>query len=342
MMIKDTKDVKICASENYNFVFNKISGKFARWGKTQDEDPTRAPAPEIADIEVSTICTGIDGVVCPFCYKSNTSKGTNMSLETFKNVVDSINQYNTLTQVAFGADSHATSNPELFDMMKWLRDERGIIPNITVAQIDDEVADKLAANCGAVAVSRYAKKDVCYDSVKKLTDRSMTQVNIHMLLSEETYTQALETICDICNDKRLDKLNAIVFLSLKQKGRGVKYHKLDEYKFEYLVTTCIKNNISFGFDSCGANKFERYLDKQPELEHLRQYCEPCESGLFSIYADVNGNIYPCSFCGEQEPITNVSKEVNERFIEEVWNGTKFEEFRKKLETSCRSCPIFNV
>ena len=67
-------------SPSYNTVFNTETGFFARWGKTQDEDPIMSPfGNEIADIEISTICK--QG--CKFCYKSNTAVGKNMSLETF-------------------------------------------------------------------------------------------------------------------------------------------------------------------------------------------------------------------------------------------------------------------
>ena len=88
----------------------------------------------------------------------------------------------------------------------------GVVPNITVAEISDEVADKLANVMGACAVSRYEDKEICYDSVKSLTDRGMSQVNMHFMIAEETYDRCLETLNDILNDKKLAKLNAIVLL----------------------------------------------------------------------------------------------------------------------------------
>lgn len=76
-------------SPNYNSVFNNVTGFFARWGKTQDEDPLMSPfGPEICDMEISTICT--QG--CSFCYKSNTNKGKNMSLETFSNILSKMTE----------------------------------------------------------------------------------------------------------------------------------------------------------------------------------------------------------------------------------------------------------
>ena len=63
-----------------------------------------------------------------------------------------------VTQIAFGVDAQCTSNPYTFEIMKYAR-EKGIVPNVTVADISDNTADFLATTCGAVAVSRYANKD---------------------------------------------------------------------------------------------------------------------------------------------------------------------------------------
>ena len=87
--IIETKDSKVLKSESYNFVFNKKTGMFARWGKTQDDDPIMG-MPEIADIEITTSCSGPDGKVCPFCYKGNTPKGVNMSIDTYRKILDKL------------------------------------------------------------------------------------------------------------------------------------------------------------------------------------------------------------------------------------------------------------
>ena len=78
---------------HYNYFFNKKNGYFMRWGKQKEDNPDFAPFPEIADMEISTICHGIPnekGILtpCPFCYKGNTSIGKNMTLEEFKVVFD--------------------------------------------------------------------------------------------------------------------------------------------------------------------------------------------------------------------------------------------------------------
>lgn len=259
-------DVKVFSSSEYNYMFNEKTGEFMRWGKTMEDDPCLSPfGPEIADIEVTTKCRGVGGKLCSFCYKANTPKGYNMSFKTFKKLFHNLPK--TLTQIAFGADSQAESNPDLWKMMKYCRtnDYNFVVPNITVADITDETADKLAKYCGAVAVSRYDNKNYCYDSIKRLTDRGMTQINIHIMSSEETYDMVMETLRDAKTDPRLEKLNAIVLLNLKQKGRGEGFTALSQDKFNAMIEYAFEHDIMIGFDSCGAHKFLESVKDKPDF-----------------------------------------------------------------------------
>ena len=100
-ILTDTEDFKRLVSLDYNFLFRKSDGYFQRWGATKEDDgDLDIGLPEIADIEISTVCSGINGVPCKFCYKENTAKGENMSLELFKKVFAKLPR--TVTQIAFG------------------------------------------------------------------------------------------------------------------------------------------------------------------------------------------------------------------------------------------------
>ncbi len=345
-VVAETDTHKFLSSKDANYSFDKKDGTMATWGKTEEEDAEMFPAPTIADIEITTSCTGVDGVLCPFCYKSNNPNGRHMTLDTFKAIFNVLPK--TLTQIAFGADSKAETNPDTFAIMQYTRDN-GVIPNITVAQISDEVADKIASVCGAVAISRYSNKNVCYDSVKKLTDRGMDQVNIHMMISEETFKRALETVNDITNDERLAKLNAIVFLSLKTKGRGEKFHSLSQENFNLLIEKCKESGINYGFDSCSSLKFFRSLNNK-EYATYKNMIMPCESTLESSYINVDGEFFPCSFTeGTEGWETGIPVLENKDFVKHVWHNPKVEDFRKKLlatkscnEFECRNCPIYKI
>ena len=344
-------DVKLY-SRNYKYTFNVINGESNRWGAEKEDDPQWCVyGPEIADIEISTICHGINNKSCEFCYKSNTAKGTNMSLETFEKVLDKINTA-VLTQIAFGIGD-IDANPDLWGIFKHCRENK-IIPNVTINgdRMTSEYYDNLAELCGAVAVSRYNPSDICYNAVKELTDRNMQQVNIHMVLSQESYEDCLKLIDDACTDPRLENLNAIVFLALKEKGRGKSMHSLrDTEKYKYLVEKAFKQNVAIGFDSCSAPIFLKSMENNSNYKLFSQLSEPCESTLFSIYVDVKGNIWPCSFLEneEYEPINLL--EIDD-FIKECWHSEKLDKFREDLINTtksanclvagCRECPKYNL
>jgi len=372
VIVEDDKK-KVCLSENYNYMFDKKTGYFARWGKNKEDDPVFSPlGPEIADIEISTICSGVKGVgPCRFCYKSNTSKGDVMDLPTFEKLLSKFPK--TLSQIAFGIGD-IDANADMWSIFRHCR-EKGVIPNVTIngEGLADYHVNQLSKLCGAVAVSRYAPNEgVCYDAVDLLTKAGMDQVNIHMMLSEETFGECMQLIEDYQRDPRLAKLNAIVFLALKPKGRGKSMHPLKSLeKYKELMMAAMESGVGFGFDSCSAPLFlasirsllddkvgqamkflSAYQTGDPDLVYkaMEQLAEPCESYLFSIYVDVHGRTYPCSFLeGMSESIDILNCE---NFMLDVWYSKPVKEWRKKLlDTAsgegclvegCRQCPAFDI
>ena len=368
--VEESKDYKKLISPNANYIFDKRDGVTFSWGKTIKEDPECFPGPVIADIEITTGCLGLTGdsssedakkygtrLICPFCYKSNTPNNTKyMSFETFKKLFSVLPK--TLTQIAFGADATLQLNPDIWKIMAYSR-ENGVIPNVTLANvINDEIADNLAKYCGAVAISRYHIPDICYNSVKKLTDRGMKQVNIHYMISKETLKGAYDTIDSASSDERLKGLNAIVFLSLKTKGRGEHgFTPLTQEEFTDLVRYAKEKNVGVGFDSCSSLKaFNAYKGTDAEKK-VAKLIEPCESSLLSLYINVDGKYFPCSFTegynGKgidwSEGLDVLECADTEDFLNKIWNNKKTQEFRNLLmeskknnEFGCRTCPLYNI
>lgn len=344
---------------NYHYLMDMKTGFFVEWGKTLDDDPIKAPANNILDIEVTTKCTGpgnylydqygskthTESGCCAFCYKSNTPNGKNMSLDTFRKVIDKMPI--TLTQIAIGADAHLDQNPYLWDMMDYAN-SKGIAVNITCANVDDETAKLLSQKCKAVAVSRYQNKDWCYDSIKRLTDLGMKQVNMHQVIMQENIEVVKETINDIKTDPRLKKLNAIVFLSLKTKGRGEKFHPLTDEQFKELINLCREKNINWGCDSCSAPKVMKAYKDDPDYEKVFEAVMSCESTLESAYINVDGEYFPCSFTeGTKDWKKGIPVISSMDFVESIWNNDRTKAFRKKLcenvdENKCRNCPLYNI
>ena len=332
--------------KDFNHFFAKKDGYSATWGKSIKDDPDYSPfGPLIADIEITTICSGPRNergvrVPCSFCYKANTPNGTYMSFETFKKLFDKLPK--TIGQIAFGVDAAAESNPDIWKIFEYCR-KNWVVPNLTVADVSDEVADKIAKYAGACAVSVYDNKEVCYDTVKKLTDRGMTQVNLHWAYHSRNYTKITEIVEDIKNDPRLSKLNAIVFLALKQKGRGVGFTPLPFHKFKEMVEFVMESGISYGFDSCSCTNFLKAVKDHPNYEQFLMLSEPCESLAFSSYIDVNGNFYPCSFCENIPDWEEGISVINcEDFIKDIWASPRSLKFRENLLKCGRSCPVYKI
>jgi hypothetical protein len=332
---------------SFHYRFDKLTGNFSRWGKTEAEDPQWLPAgPEILDLEISS---GKCGGNCPFCYKGNAANlpAENMSFETFKAIFDKMPR--TLTQIALGI-CDLTGNPDFFKMMDYSR-ANGVIPNFTLSGIDltPVLADKVASVCGAVAVSVYeTDKNVAYNAIWMLTERGMKQVNIHLFVSEQTHGFVVEVLRDRMTDTRLKKMNAVVLLGVKPKGRAKgKYDPLEFDKFEALVRACLAVGIPIGFDSCSAQRFEKMIDSPSFPAHihdkLKQLSESCESCCFSSYINQRGEFVPCSFCeGEGEWSEGIS--VLDKPFSEVWHHPRVQEWRKRLLDSavggCRKCLAF--
>lgn len=331
----DREKHKFLLSPNYKFEFNKETGFFFRTGKTKTDDPDPIIGlPEIADIEISTICSGATEL-CKFCYKSNTSKGTYMTFDTFVKLFEKLPP--TITQIAFGI-GNIDASPDMWKIFDYCN-ENGVKPNVTVngKGITDDIADLLVEKCGAVAVSVY-DKNMSYDTVQKLTERGLKQVNIHNMICTQTLDKAYEIMDDIKNDSRLSKLNALVFLSLKKKGRAVNnFTQLSQEDFTQLVNFALTNNIPIGFDSCSAFKFLKSVENHPNYKLYETLSEPCESSLFSSYINVEGKYFPCSFMeGESGWEDGLDVLGCEDFIRDIWNCSRNINFKEKV-IGCRNC-----
>jgi len=342
ILVKDDTHI-IFRSPDYNFSFDKNNGFFVRWGKTMSDDgKLELGVPEIADIEISTICHGVNGIPCPFCYKGNTGRGTYMNLDTFKKLFANLPP--TITQIACGIGD-IEGNPDMWDIFDYCN-ENGVRPNVTVngEGITDEIVDKLVSKCGAVAVSLYDKNKT-YDTVKKLTDKGLKQTNIHFMLSKQTYDKAWVLMRDYVNSRidgsvedRLKNLNAIVFLSLKKQGRAKdSYDSVTDEEFESIINYAFDNNVPIGFDSCSAQKFIRSIKDHDNADKLTQLAEPCESTLYSMYINTKGKFFPCSFVEGTEGWENgIDVIENSNFFKDVWYNESTKSFRDKV-IACRNC-----
>lgn len=320
MRIEQGDGWKRLRSPGYNFFFNRRTGFFARWGVTQDDDPSWSPyGPEIADVEVST---GDCSSGCAWCYKSNARNGgRHMSVARFREVLAALPD--TLTQVALGV-TDADRHPDFIGLLRACR-ERGVVPNYTTAGygLTDEIVDATREMCGAVAVSAYPHND-WRGTVRRFAP--MKQVNVHLLFHSGNGDFVRRVLREA---EEVEGLNAVVLLGLKPKGRGADLRPMSREEFSEIVSGA---RVRLGFDSCTAPKFEAWARENGREDQL-VFSERCESSLFSIYVDVEGRAWPCSF-GEGHP------DLEPLPVEKAWAG--FAPFRKRLLANGRECPLYKL
>jgi hypothetical protein len=228
----------------------------------------------------------------------------------------------------------------------------GIIPNFTLSGIDlnDEIAKKVSEICGAVAVSAYdIDKNIGYDAIDKFTSLGMDQVNIHIMVSDTTLPFVYEVLEDVQNDIRLKKMNAVVFLGVKPKGRATTgFESLSNEQYSELVNYCLDNKLDFGFDSCSAPRFENAIkisDMSDDRKIQLLGCsEPCESSIFSSYINVIGEYWHCSFTEDETGYDCINVLETDDFLKDVWYSEPVLKFRKALIDNmvddCRYCQVF--
>ena len=348
-LVVDTTTHKFVLNRDGSYAqfFNKTTGFNARMGRTVDDDPSWCPlGPEIADIEIVTgSCPKVNSENCRWCYKNNTSAaGKVMTLEQFKKVVGSFPK--NLSQIALGITG-VKSNPYLKDILAWLR-EVGIVGNLTLtgADLDDEMTDVLCEYCGACAVSCYDKaKDLCYNTIKNLHDtarekfkRNMS-VNMHIVIADFSMPHIMDVLNDI-KDGKVPGLKSVVMLHAKPVGRAKNLDcSLSKENLTKVITFCLDNNISFGFDSCNGYNVQDILVEMGKA-HLCGSIEPCESARCSLYCNVEGEITPCSFVEHVFEDSAIDLLNNDIKLEEVWASNKMLNGFRNCSRCSTSCPIY--
>lgn len=360
MKIIDTGTHKIIQSERYNEIFRYSDGFTMSFGRTVYEDP-EGPCPygpTLADIEISSSCEddvnsalqlniitdgGCDGFCKNFCYKKNTfNKSVHMSLDMLKMVLDKFTP--ALSQIAYGICS-LQGHPQLIEILEETR-RRKIVPNMTIngSGLTNKYADKLSKLCGAIAVSvNPLNKEIAYDSIKKLSqDFNMKQINIHVVISEESAGFVKQVCDDMKNDYRLSKCNCVVILSFKNKTGTKCFSHVTQSTYNQIINYYLDNQCPVGADSCSGAAFKRAIVNRKNNQELIKCITNCESLSQSFYVNVFGYAYACSFC---EGVDDWNKGINLLdcdSVMDIWDSAKVAEWRARMCKRGFECPYYQI
>jgi radical SAM protein with 4Fe4S-binding SPASM domain len=328
-------------SPEYNFVGHRESGFTARWGRSLEEDPVRAPWPELVDISISNRCAK----GCDFCYRDSTPDGASMSAADYDFVLDCLTspRWGTPFQVALGG-GEPLEHPELVDILD-ITSRHGIIANLTTngMLLNPTIVAALSGRVGAVALSAYGLRLLNLDKVSLLV-RHGVRTNLHFILDEDTLDEA-ERIASGELDCELGELSAVVFLTRKPRGRSNARGLLrfgDPRLARFLDAVADRRSkLALGFDACAVPLL---------LQHGRidaRTVDACECGFFSIYVDEQLEVRPCSFCPTGDHAWNLRRvdfaKVWEDYLAEYRAGQSSVSCSRNCagRSHCRGgCPIF--
>ena len=90
------------------------------------------------------------------------------------------------------------------------------------------------------------------------------------------------------------------------------------------------------------------MKDHPDFKRLVVCSEPCESGRMSIYINVDGLVFPCSFSENMEGWTGLDVAKCDDFVQDIWMHPQMVAWREKLcnnnknNLRCIECPIYNI
>lgn len=306
---------KLIHADGYNYIFNMDTGQTFRFGNTFEEDPFMAPVPELADISITNRCDR----GCDFCYRDAKPNGIFMSLDNYKKVLTELP--NTF-QLALGG-GEPTLHPDFIEILRTTRKDFDRIPNYTTngQHLTDDIIEATKKYCGAVAVS-FSLDDEWMEPTRRFIAAGV-KTNVHFVVSNRTIIKARE----ILEDNVVQGINAIVFLLFKPIGRGLKDWELDESSAhtEFFLKDAFSLKQKVGFDSCFM-RIIRNAEMRGWIKPNWVNLDSCESGRFSVFIDENLMVRPCSFCAGDK----YAESLIDKSFEEIWYGSKFDEFRKCL------------
>lgn len=249
-----------------------------------------------------------------------------------------------LLQFAFGI-TNLTTNPELLQIFAFCN-KLGLTPNVTMHgkdEVSDEFLRGLGSMCGALSVSLY-DKDKTYNFIERLHYAGARQLNMHLLVSEETFPRIMETFKDIHTDTRLRYLTSVILLFLKQRGRGTGFHVISQEHANQMFKMALDNDIKFGFDICCTHRFQEFVQKYKSSGlFVPTLYDFCDSSRFSGYVNTLGEYCPCSFIENNGMWLNGPNvfECN-NFIDDIWNGKLQEKYRSILIGRNMHCLYYDV
>lgn len=237
-------------------------------------------------------------------------KYKNMEYDLFVKLADQLNQFpNKLKLVVFSGMGEPLLNKNLPQMIKYLK--------------DNDIADRVEMYSNATLLNE--------DIVKELVSAGLDsfKISIEGLDSEKykkncgyelDYDKFINNIKYFYNNRGNCKIYIKVIDALLEENEEEKFYEMfgdicDEIFIEHLSDCQPLTN-----DCEGKVEYGKTMYNEPAKNS-----KVCPMLFYSIYADVECNIYPCVTLGL--PVEFSIDNINNTTVKEIWNGDKIKELR---------------
>lgn len=254
-------------------------------------------------------------------------KYKNMDYELFTKLADQMKEFpNKIKLIVFSGMGEPLLNPKLPDMIKYLK--------------ENKIVDRVEMYSNATLLT--------HEIVHKLVDSGLDSFKISLEgLTQEKYKETSQYDIDMdkfisninyfYNNRKNCKIYIKVIDSLLEDGEEEKFY------------------TKFG-DICDEIYIEHLSDCQPLTGNCdgkvdpgktmynedAKVCKVCPMLFYSLYADVECNIYPCVTLGL--PVNFSVDNINNNSLKEIWHGEKIRELRimhlrgeKDKISICKDC-----
>jgi len=329
--------MKMRKDKDFISFFNETTGHYVRSGIIKNgvesaEDPFMASFPELLDVGIMGHCRHGQSGLClqagVECYQDGLhANAPNMALEDFEEIVRQCR--GKTYQIALGGCGDPDQHEHFADILETCH-QAGIVPNFTTSGLglNSELAQLCKKYCGAVAVSWY-RSTYTLRAIDLLFQADV-KTNIHYVVSNSTIEEAVTRLKERSFPVGV---NAIVFLLHKPVGLGSQAQvlKCDDLRVkEFLELACGGNHgYKIGFDSCSIpGLISQSIDVNQDS------VDTCEGARWSAYITSDILMLPCSFDNQSK---RWAVDLRSHTIQEAWDSSVFEDFRRYFRQSCPDC-----
>lgn len=306
------------------------------------------PLPSEIQIEPTIRCN-LNCIMCD--YRARRRQARDMSLETFKRIVD---QFPELKKVHLHGIGESLLNKNFFAMVNYLKEKGGYVCfNDNMTLVNESVAeDIITLNIDELRVSLDADNAASYEQIRKKDMFNIVLNNIRTLVEAKKRLKSKYPVLKIVivalknNLKEIPGIvslafklgiNEIVVQNMQSWGR-FEVKKNEEPRYSLLFEDLKKIKIFFNKAKERA-KSRGIKITLPLFENSKL---TCTWPWTSCFITTEGFLTPCCNCPDPN-LFNLGN-LLENNIKSIWNGDKYAKFREQFKSSkppkiCEKCII---